>query len=624
MDPLLFQTFIYLAAALTLVPVARAIGLGSVLGYLLAGLIIGPSLLGLVGADEQVMHFAELGVVMMLFLVGLELEPARLWRLRVPIVGMGGIQMGATALLTGAASVGLGLPWREAVAVGLIVAMSSTAIALQSLTERGLLRSEGGQRAFSVLLFQDIAIIPILAGLPLLASLAVEHGDAGHGADLLEGLSPIARTGTVLGAILAVIFAGRVLVRPILRVVARTHLRELFTAAALALVIGVTLLMAAVGLSPALGTFLAGVVLASSEYRHELESDLEPIKGLLLGLFFMAVGASLDLGLVAANPLGILALTAGIIGLKIAVLYPLARGFGLRPEQAVMFGLSLGQVGEFAFVLLAFAAGNGVLPEELTRTLTTVTALSMAASPVWLALGERVIVPRLTPVVASGREADVQDDESAVIIAGFGRFGQIAGRFLRANGVGVTVLDVDSDQVDIVRRFGQHVYFGDASRVGLLHAAGAERAKILILAVDKHEKVLEIARVAREHFPHLHIVARARGRTEAYELIDLGITDVYRETFDTSLRLGSDVLTMLGAHPYRAHRAARTFRDHDEATVVEFAAARNNRDQLVRTSRERIRELERTLQADAEDAGELANDAWDEAPERHRDTVRDS
>ncbi len=614
MNQLFLEALVYLGAALLVVPLAKRLGLGSVLGYLLAGAIIGPCGLDLVGASEDVMHFAEFGVVMMLFLVGLELEPATLWRLRGPILGLGGAQVAITAVVLATGAIAVGLPWQQAVGAGLILAMSSTAIGLQTLAEKGLLRSDAGQKSFSVLLFQDIAVIPMLAAFPLLATVPMDaHADdAAHAnPSLIAGLPAWQQGAIVLGAILLVIVVGGYLVRPAMRVVAATGLREMFTAAALLLVVGVTVLMSMVGLSPALGAFLAGVMLANSEYRHELESDIEPFKGLLLGLFFIAVGASMDFGLLAGAPVRVLALLGGVMAVKIGVLIALARGARTDPSQTAVFAAALGQVGEFAFVLLAFARGNGVLPDDVASTLVAVTALSMAASPIAFTVVERVILPRLRPEAAAEREPDAIDEHAPVIIAGFGRFGQICGRFLRANGVGVTVLDSDIDQIEILRRFGTTVHYGDASRLDLLRAAGAATARLLIVAVDDHHKALDIVRQVQKHFPHLPVLARARGRTEAYDLVELGVDGVYRETFDTSIRVGVDALRRLGVHGHRAHRAARTFRHHDEETVRELAAVRKDTATLVRTARERISALNAVLQTDTRDAAEFRDHGWD-------------
>jgi monovalent cation:proton antiporter-2 (CPA2) family protein len=606
------QAIVYLGASLLMVPIAKRLGLGSVLGYLLAGVLVGPFGLNLVGeASADVMHFAEFGVVMMLFLVGLELEPALLWRLRAPILGMGGLQVGGTAALVALGGLALGLPWQQAVALGLILSMSSTAIALQSLQERGLMRVDAGQKSFAVLLFQDISVIPMLALFPLLATLSPEAATGGGHGSLMEHLPAWQQTLLTIGAIGGVIGAGRLVVPPLMRLVARTGLREMFTTAALALVIAVTVLMGLVGLSPALGTFLAGVVLANSEYRHELESDIDPFKGLLLGLFFMAVGASIDFSLVAAAPGQITALLVGITVAKIAVLFILARVFRSSNEQGAIFAVALGQIGEFAFVLIAFARSSGVLPPEVASTMVAVTALSMAASPLLLALNERLVLPRLLPTPAT-HETDVEDHGAEVIVAGYGRFGQIATRFLRAHGHSVTMLDVDSDQIEVAKRFGARVFYGDASRLDLLRAAGAANARVLLVAVDQAPKALEIVHTARTHFPHLAILARAHGRTEAMDLSETGVEGVYRETFDTSLRMGVDALRLLGSGAHEAERAARSFRRHDEALIQDLARLRaSDQATYLQSARAGLRMLETVLQADRVKARAFVDHGWD-------------
>ncbi len=616
-DSLLGQALVYLAAAVVMVPLAARLGLGSVLGYLLAGVLVGPWGLRLVGSESQtVMHFAEFGVVMMLFLVGLELDPGRLWRLRVPVVGIGGLQVLLSALAMLPLGLLLGLPWQQGVALGLAVAMSSTAIALQSLGEKGLLRTEAGQTSFAVLLFQDLAVIPVLALFPLLATLEVAgHGDGhGGGAAWIEHLAGWQRAGVVLGAVAAVVVAGRLLVGPALRLVANSGLREMFTAAALLIVVAVAALMTSVGLSAALGAFVAGVVLANSEYRHELISDVEPFKGLLLGLFFIAVGASIDFGLLLDGPVRVAGLVGGVVAAKLGVLLLVARLGRLSLEQALVFAVVLSQVGEFAFVLLGFAEQNGVLPPEVTKPMTAVTAFSMACTPLLLTGLERFVLPRLTRAAPASREADAIDERNPVIVAGYGRFGQIAGRLLRACGYGVTVLDIDTEQVEMLKKFGQKVFYGDASRRDLLHAAGAHEARLLIVAVDEPEKVEEIVDTARKHFPNLAILARARGRTEAYELLDHGVDGIYRETFDAALRAGEDALRLLGLPAHAAHRAARSFRIHDERNLRDLAAHRHDEQALVSRARERLRDFERLMQAEGHgraEEGPSVDHGWD-------------
>ncbi len=619
-----FQAFVYLAAAVATVPLAKRLGLGSVLGYLIAGAAIGPWALNLVGGSTtDVMHFAEFGVVLMLFVVGLELQPSRLWRMRGSIVGLGGLQIGATAVALAALGLALGLSWRPALAVGLTLALSSTAIVLQTLQEKGLMRTAGGQNAFAVLLSQDIAVIPMLAAFPLLA-IGGAHGedrghaaaDVAHGADAastwVEGLAAWQQTAIVLGAVAGIVVAGRFLVRPAFRAIAATRLRELFTAAALMLVVGIALLMARVGLSPALGTFLAGVVLADSEFRHELESDLEPFKGLLLGLFFIAVGSSIDFGLIGSRVGTVLGLVALLAAVKFVVLLGVARLTGAGLDQNLLFAFALAQGGEFAFVLFSFAVGAGVIERALADVLVAVVALSMVLTPLAMLVWEHVVRPRFGTREAAPRDPDAVEQRCPVLIAGFGRFGHIVGRLLTANGIGTTVLDVDSNQVDVLRKLGLKVFYGDASRHDLLHAAGAADARLLVIAVDDADRALAIASTARKHFPQLEILARARGRAHAYELLDAGVTRVYRETLDTSLRLGVDALTLLGFGAHRAVRAAQKFRCHDEATVRELAALRHDRGAYFGRARERIRELEELLGADVAAGRAPERDAaWD-------------
>ena len=612
-----YQAFVYLAAAVVSVPLAKRLGLGSVLGYLIAGIAIGPFGLGLVGREGQdVMHFAEFGVVMMLFLVGLELRPALLWRLRGPILGLGGLQVTVTAMALAGVAMVMGLPWSMSLAIGLILALSSTAIVLQTLNEKGLMKTRAGQSSFAVLLFQDIAVIPMLAILPLLAfgaagALAKGTDDAGHAGTWVEGLPAWAQTAAVLGAVVGIILAGRFLVQPAFRVIARTGLREIFTAAGLLLVIGIALLMASVGLSPALGTFLAGVVLANSEYRHELESDIEPFKGLLLGLFFISVGASVDFDLIASRPGTIAALVGILIVVKLIVLLVLGRVFRMGLDQNLLFAFALAQGGEFAFVLFSFAAQNGVITSEVAAPLIAVVALSMGLTPLLMIVNEKLVQPRFGTRERGERPADTIDEHNPVIVAGFGRFGHVIGRLLVANGVGTTILDVDSDHVDLLRKLGLTVFYGDASRPDLLKAAGADSAKLLILAVDRPEDSLEIVRTVKKHFPDLEILARARGRPHTYDLLDAGVEHVYREHLDTSLRVGVDALRMLGFRSHQAVRAARKFRRHDEAHVRELVRMRHDRKTYISRAREMIRDLEDVMRADLEEVGHDRDVAWD-------------
>ncbi len=609
-----FQALIYLAAAVVSVPLAKRLGLGSVLGYLIAGIAIGPFALGLVGDDGQdVLHFAEFGVVMMLFLIGLELQPSLLWRLRGSILGLGGLQVGVTAAVITGVALGAGLDWRSSLAVGLILSLSSTAIVLQTLQEKGLMKTDGGRGAFSVLLFQDLAVIPMLAILPLLAHGASHRGGAAgsHSTTWVEGLPGWAATLVVVAAVASIVVGGRLVIRPAFRFIAKARVPEVFTAAALLLVIGIALLMTRVGLSPALGTFLAGVVLATSEYRHELEGDIEPFKGLLLGLFFIAVGASIDFGQIAQQPVLIGALVVGLIVIKFIILVVLGRFFGLGHDQNLLFSFSLAQAGEFAFVLFSFATQQGVLALDVTTPLVAVVALTMALTPLLMLVNERLVQPRFGTRERAQREADAMDESNPVILAGYGRVGTVIGRLLRVAGIGATVLEVDSDQVDLLRKLGHTVFYGDASRLDLLRAAGADSARVLVIAFDDPEKILELAETARKHFPHLAIYCRALGRTHAYELIEAGFDRVYRETLDSSLRIGGDVMSELGVPAFEALRRVRRFRRHDEEALRELSGQREDAAKYIHLVRQQAAALEEVLSSDLEDMGQELDAAWD-------------
>ncbi|MGF7218280.1 monovalent cation:proton antiporter-2 (CPA2) family protein [Spirosoma lacussanchae] len=609
-----FQAMVYLAAAVVMVPIAKKIGLGSVLGYLLAGVLIGPACLQFIGQEgTDIMHFAEFGVVMMLFVIGLELEPSRLWRLRKAILGMGGIQIAGTSAVVTGLAVLAGVDLKQALVLGMILSMSSTAIVLQSLNEKGLMQTAAGQGSFAVLLFQDIAVIPMLALFPLLATAPATgtEGGAHGGASPLDALPAWAQPIAVLSAVAAVIIVGRYLTPPLFRIVAKTNMRELFTATALLLVVSIAVLMTVVGLSPALGTFLAGVVLANSEYRHELESDIDPFKGLLLGLFFIAVGASIDFDLIMANPVLILGLVVGVMVCKLVVLLGIGKAFTLSTDQNLIFSFGLCQVGEFAFVLFSFTTQEGILPKELTDIMTAVVAISMAFTPLVMLLNEKLLLPRLGVREADTRESDVEDGDNPVIIAGYGHFGNTVGRFLQANNVGTTVLDIDSDNVDWLRRMGFKVYYGDASRHDLLEIAGAGKAKIIVIAINDPEKRLELVETIKKHFPDLHILVRSTNRYDAYDLMNAGMLHIYRETLDTSLRLGVDALTLLGYRAHEATRAARTFFTHDERTLKRLSAIRNE-DEYVSAARESMEELERVIQADRSAPDLRIDEGWGE------------
>ncbi|RYG04171.1 MAG: potassium transporter [Chitinophagaceae bacterium] len=611
----LFQAMIYLAAAVVMVPVAKKLGLGSVLGYLLAGVLIGPAVLGFIGQEGQdLMHFAEFGVVMMLFIIGLELEPELLWKLRKPIVGMGGLQVGLTTLVAAGIAIGFGFDWKPALALGMIVSLSSTAIVLQTLNEKGLMKAASGQSAFSVLLFQDIAVIPMLALFPLLATYdpVVSNTDH-HATTLVDSLPGWGRTIAVLASVGAIILAGRYVVKPFFRIVARTRLRELFTASALLLVVGIAVLMTQVGLSPALGTFLAGVVLANSEYKHELESDIDPFKGLLLGLFFIAVGASIDFALIMKQPLVILALVALLIAVKGLVLYILGKIFKLGTDQNLIFSFALSQVGEFAFVLFSFSLSQGILPKETIDVMVAVVAISMGLTPLLMLLNERFVQPKIGSCteVPVEKMPDTIDERNPVIIAGFGNFGNTVGRFLRAHNVGTTILDIDSDRVDLLRKMGFKVYYGDASRYDLLKSAGADSAKLIVITIEPAEKRLEMIETIKKHFPDLRMLVRAENRFDAYDLMNAGMMHVYRETIDTSIRMGVDVMKMLGYRAHTAQRAARTFLKVDEKNMKKLSSIRDE-GQYILAAKEKIEELEQIIKAERGDINLQRDEAWDE------------
>jgi len=597
----LYQAFIYLLAAIVAVPLAKRLGLGSVIGYLLAGAVIGPHALRFVHGGGDVMHFAEFGVVMMLFVIGLELRPALLWQLRRPILGLGGMQVVGTALVLGLGAFWLGLPWKSSLAVGLILAMSSTAIVLQSLGEKGLMKTPGGEASFAVLLFQDISVIPILALIPLLAARpgagAATHSTA---SGMMAGLPAWQQAVAVVVAVTAIVFAGRFLLRPFFRYIAATRLREMFTATALFLIVGIAMLMQKLGLSPALGTFIAGVVLAESEYRVQLETDIEPFKGLLLGLFFISVGASIDFSLIAHQPGTIALIVAGLLILKFAVLLTLGRAFGLKACDGMLFAMALAQGGEFAFVLFSFATQNAVLPAETANLLIASIALSMAAAPVLLTINDKLVRPRFQRPDPERAPDEIDEHDNPVILAGFGRFGHIVGRLLRANGFGTTVLDHDADQVETLSRYGLKSFYGDASRLDLLQAAGAEHAKLFVLAIDDEAKALEIIETVQREFPRLKILARATSRQHAYEILRLGVTQVYRETLGSALDLSIDALRELGLDERRARRAAELFRKHDEASVRELAKLKDDDEAYISIARKHIENLERALQSDVE------------------------
>lgn len=608
----LHDAIIYLAAAVVFVPLAKKLGMGSVLGYLLGGIIIGPFFLGFIGEEgKDIMHFAEFGVVLMLFLIGLELEPASFWRMRNLIAGTGSIQLLATTVLFFAVLFYAGFTWQAALAVSLALAMSSTAIVMQTLREKGLTATESGRSSFAVLLFQDISVIPILALLPLLAVSGARVSSGGQ-ATLLAGMPGWAQTLTLLMASALVVLGGRFIIVPLLRFIARIRLRELFTAAALLIVISTAYLMMLVGLSPALGTFLAGVVLANSQFRHELESDIEPFKGILLGLFFIAVGASINFHLIFNNPGKVIVFVFALIFIKAAVLFITGKIAGLSFDQNLIFTLGLAQVGEFAFVLFSFIYQLNILSAEWTDMMMGVTAISMTLTPLLLLVNERLILPSFgTKEAVEEKPADDIDAQHPVIIAGFGHFGSTVGRFLRASGVNATILDNDSDRVDLLRKMGFKVFYGDATRLDILKSAGADQARILIAAIDSPEINRGLIEKIKEQFPNLTMMVRARSRIDAYEIIDMGIRDIYRESLDTSVRLGIDVLVKLGFRKYSATRAGQNFIKYDEEALRKLAGHRHDQEIYIFNTREQIQLQEQLLTNDREVNPTLNDHAWD-------------
>lgn len=614
-DTLLIQALVYLTAGVVSVPIAKRLGLGSVLGYLIAGALVGPFALDLVGEPGDVMAFAEFGVVILLFLIGLEVRPALLWEMRTSIFGLGMAQMLASAALMGAVVLLLGADWRVALAVGLILAMSSTAIVLQSLEEKGLRQGPIGQSAFGVLLFQDLAVIPLFAFLPLLAvgTGPVVAEASGHGASVLAGQPEWVRILATFGAVAGVVIGGRYLTRPMFRFIAAARLREIFTASALLLVVAVAALMELVGLSPALGAFLAGVVLAESEFRRELETDIEPFRGLLLGLFFISVGAGLNFGLVAAQPVLIVSLTLGLMVAKFVAMWVVGLAFRRSRRDSATIAVSLAQGGEFAFVLIGFVLAARVLSAEEAALATAVVALSMALTPVAFALYEKLVLNR-TAGLAEPEALPFADGAPDAIVAGFGRFGQIATRLLTANDFKVTMLESSIEQIDLIRRFGWQVHYGDASRLDLLRAAGADKAKLLLIAIDDKDKAVDLAKAATEYFPNLTVIARAFDRRHAYELIRVGADEIERETFESALAFGKKALLRLGLSERRAAKAASLFRDHDKALLKRLAPVYGEEERYIMAVRDSRDTMEKLLAAEMrrlrkEEAEEADNDA---------------
>jgi len=578
------QIAVLLAATVIAVPLFRRFKLSAVLGYLASGVVLGPWGLGLFDDVDSVLHFAEFGVVLLLFVIGLELQPSRLWVLRHSVFGAGTAQVALTTAVLALAARGLGQPWPSALVIAFALSLSSTALVLQVLAERGELGARYGRSTFAILLFQDLAIMPVLVLLPLAA------GAGSVTPDFASVAVPIAAMAAVVGA-------GRYLLRPVLRIVAGTHVHEAFTAAALLVVVATALLFDSVGLSMALGSFIAGVLLADSEYRHELEADIEPFKGLLLGLFFVAVGMSANLGVLIERPFAVLMLTLAYMVLKFVAAAAAALLARHDRGAAWRIGLAIAGGGEFAFVLIALAARESLLPRDTADLIVIVVTLSMALAPLLIAAGH-VIARRLAPPVPAQAYESIEPDEPRVIIAGFGRFGQIVARVLRARRIRFTALEASQAQVDFVRRFGNKLYYGDASRLDLLRAAGADRASVLVVAVDDMDASVRIAELARRHFPSLRVLARARNRQHAFRLMEAGVDEVWRETLASSLEVAESTLVALGTPAETAAAQVRRFREHDEATLRAQAAVKDDESKVIATAQASAQQLEGLFEAD--------------------------
>ncbi|WP_116788758.1 monovalent cation:proton antiporter-2 (CPA2) family protein [Flavobacterium psychrotrophum] len=621
-DGFFFQAIIYLLAAVICVPIAKKLGLSSIIGYLFAGIIIGPYVLGLIGQEGQdIMHFAEFGVTMMLFLIGLELEPYKFWRMRQFIVGMGALQLvGTTAIIFIACSIVMRWEWQTTLIISLALALSSTAIVMQTLKEKGLSKTSMGRSSFAVLLFQDIAVIPILAILPLLADGHVEHQTTNH--SLIGEFDNWLQTLIVFGTIGLVYVGGRYIIIPLLHVVAKTRLQELFTASALLLVMGVSFMMQLVGLSPALGAFIAGMVLANSEFRHELEGDIAPFKGLLLGLFFIGVGASINFNIMMADPVFIIVFTTLFNAIKFLVLLGVGKIYKKSSDQNLLFAFALSQAGEFGFVIFGFALQLNLIATELSNQMMAVIALSMVGTPFLLLINEKWIDPYFGVKENPKNKYDNIEEQNDVIIAGFGNFGSTIGRLLKANGIPTTVLDMDSDRVDSLRKMGFKVYYGDASRLELLKAAGSENAKLFIAAIDNPQVNLQVVEMVKKHFPHLKILARARNRNDAFDLVNMGVNDFYRENLYSAVNLGIDALTEMGHRRYTATRQGQRFIRYDEEATLRLAQKKGDRKALIAGTLREIEIQEQLLKEDIYSALRAQDHGWESADLKREENQR--
>ncbi|MEL0650504.1 monovalent cation:proton antiporter-2 (CPA2) family protein [Algibacter sp. TI.3.09] len=598
---ILFEAIVFLAGAIICVSIAKRLGLSSVIGYLLAGVLIGPYVFGFIGNEgEDIMHFAEFGVVVMLFLIGLEIEPKNFWNMRKTIVGMGGIQVGGTMLLSYILFTVLGFEWKVALVISMAVALSSTAIAMQTIKEKGLMETTFGSSSFSILLFQDIIVIFMLGFIPLLsntdASASAEN--VSDHTNLLDGLPLGLQTLSIILSVVVIIVAGRYLIVPMLRKVAKTGVRELLIAAAFLIVFGISLLMEFVGLSPALGAFLGGVVLSNSEFKHELESTLEPFKNLMLGLFFMAVGASINFIVIANSPLEIGGILVAIIILKGIVLYITGHIFKLKLDQKLLLTCSLAQIGEFAFVLLSFAFGLNILEQEQMDMMLVITALSMSLTPIIGIINERFILPRTGTKESVKRPMDHIAKTQKIILVGFGHFGSTIGRFLRSHGVEATILDHDSNRVDFLRKMGFEVYYGDATRLDLLESAGIAEAKIVICATNKISVSKAIGKIIKEKYPHVEFMIRTKNRYDAYELLNLGNENIYRESLETSLTLAKDVLSKMGFRKYTLNRQVQNFIKYDEDSLRRLSQEPKDEKNYIFKAKKELEQQEKFLNED--------------------------
>ncbi|HCK7299516.1 TPA: glutathione-regulated potassium-efflux system protein KefB [Enterobacter cloacae] len=594
---LLLAGVLFLFAAVVAVPLAARLGIGAVLGYLLAGIAIGPWGLGFISDVDEILHFSELGVVFLMFIIGLELNPSKLWQLRRSIFGVGAAQVLFSAAILAGLLMLTDFSWQAATIGGIGLAMSSTAMALQLMRDKGMNRSESGQLGFSVLLFQDLAVIPALALVPLLAGPGDDHFDWAK-----VSMKVLAFAGMLIG--------GRFLLRPVFRFIAASGVREVFTAATLLLVLGSALFMDALGLSMALGTFIAGVLLAESEYRHELEIAIEPFKGLLLGLFFISVGMALNLGVLYTHLLWVIVSVVVLVAVKTLVLYVLARISGLRSSERMQFASVLSQGGEFAFVLFSTASSQKLFKDDQMALLLVTVTLSMMTTPLLMKLVDKLLSRRLNPADDEDEAPWVEDDKPQVIVVGFGRFGQVIGRLLMANKMRITVLERDISAVNLMRKYGYKVYYGDATQLELLRSAGAEAAESIVITCNDPEDTMKLVELCQQHFPHLHILARARGRVEAHELLQAGVKHFSRETFSSALELGRKALISLGMHPHQAQRAQMHFRRLDMRMLRELMPVHTDTAQISRV-REARRELEEIFQREMQQERRQL-DGWDE------------